>query len=451
MKFFSLFRTPPAIVTGAYLVLIGAGTLLLLFVLRYEGYGPVSFVNALFTSASAVTVTGLTVMDTASLPFFAQIVILLLIQAGGIGIMTVFAFFLISLRRRKVGMGFYGAMKNVLDHDVISEVVHIVYFIVLFSLGVEFVGSVLFLPRFLEDMDFGRAVFFSIFHAVSAFCNAGFMLFSDGFIRFQQDAYINFVTASLIIIGGLGFTVFIALKTRVGEIIFRKRVKRKIDLTTKIILFSTALLVTLGTLALFLSEFNPSHPGDVKDALLVSFFQSVSARTAGFNTVEAADLTPASRFFLTTLMFIGAGPGSTSGGIKVTTFMVVFFGLLSFLGSQNEARIWGRTIELSNILKAFSIFVISLLIIAVFTALIVFVERIEPGKALFEVVSAFGTVGFSVGVAGSASGMGKIIFILTMFFGRLGPVLLFFLYSLRREQMLHKPKIGYPKERVVVG
>lgn len=444
----NILKNPPLLLVISFTAIIFIGSISL-WIIQFSLGNPMSFVDAVFTSTSAVTVTGLTVINTATLPLLSKITILLLIQLGGLGIMTAFAFFLVILRRR-FGFVAQQVMRDILDRDFFTEVKQLTGFIVVSTICIETIGTVLFFVRFSGSMNFGKALFYSVFHSVSAFCNAGFMLFQDGFIRFQEDVYINVVTATLIILGGLGFTTFLAFKTRIFDIFERKIPKKRIDLTTKIVVFSTVVLVIFGTLALYLLEINNTEIHGEKARLLVSFFQSVSARTAGFNTIDPSSLTAASRLLLTALMFTGAASGSTSGGIKITTLFIIILGIFSFLKSEENTRIWGRTVELSNILKAFSILVISALTVISFTIILAVFENVELGKLIFEVVSAFGTVGFSVGITERSSDIGKALFTALMFLGRIGPLTLFFIYTIRKFSA-RVPKIKYPKERVIVG
>lgn len=443
-----LLKTPALLVIVSLAVFIMAGAL----ALNMAGvfYGPsLNITDSFFTATSALTVTGLTVYDTGSLPLISQVIILLLIQIGGIGIMTAFGFLLTALRK-SWSFGTHVAMRDILDREFFTEVKQLVYFIAKITFIIESLGAVLYFFSFIKQMEFWQAAFFSVFHSVSAFCNAGFMLFESGFTAFASNTYINLVTASLIIAGGLGFTTILLFKTRLFQIIKKEHPQKRITLEAKIIILSSLVLIILGTGLLFFLEYsNPGLP-DVKTKFLTSFFQSVSARTAGFNTADLNSYTEASRFTIMSLMFIGGAPASTSGGIKVTTALIVLLGIVSFIKNERDIYLWKRSIALATILKAFSIVIISLFAVLFCIALLMFFEDIAPGRLAFEAFSAFGTVGFSLGVVNNTGPAGRWIFMLLMFLGRVGPLSLFFIYSTQKNKAQHS-KTSYIKEKITIG
>ncbi len=442
---YGIIKNPPLFFIISLLGFILIGSLSLGLAESIAGNSlPVS--ELVFTATSAVTVTGLTVHNTADFSFASKIVILVLIQIGGIGIMTFFGLFL-TILKRKWGMSAHMAFKDILDRDFITELKGLLNFIITFTFIVELTGAVLYFLYFIQRMPGAKAAFFSVFHSVSAFCNAGFILFRDGFIRFQGDWYINILTALLIIVGGLGFTTFIFFRTRILSVLKNKKPTHKIDLTTKVILVSTVFLLFFGSVFLFVFEMdNNSNEFPIQTA----FFQATSARTAGFNTINPSDMTLLSRGVITTLMFIGAAPGATSGGIKVTTAFLVILGVISFLTKDNEIKLWGKRIGLLNILRAFSIFVLSLVFVSVSAALLFVFESTTPEDAVFETVSAFATAGFSVGISNNAGIFGQSLLILLMIVGRVGPLSLFFVYSYKKK-IEKSGKIIYPEERVIIG
>ena len=287
--------------------------------------------------------------------------------------------------------------------------------------------------------------FSALFHAVSAFCNAGFSLFSTSFQQFRSDIFINCLITALIISGGLGFLVLYDISRWLRFKVRKKDVR--LALHTKIVLSVSIILIILGTLFLLVAENQSLFGGYAfKDRILASYFQSVSARTAGFNTVEINSLRPGSKLFVATIMFIGASPGSTGGGIKTVTFALVLVGIITLLKGKKQIRLFRRAIPLQLIDKAVVIFVLSLIWIIFATILLLFIENKTSLNLFFEVVSAFGTVGLSSGITPDLTTLGKFIIILTMFFGRIGPMTLAIALAKRDEA-----DFKLPEENVMVG
>lgn len=430
---------PDRIIVTAFLLMILAGTGLLLLPRSTPASRPLSFVDALFTSTSAVCVTGLTVVDTASaFTRTGQSVILLLMQIGGLGIMTFAAFFALLSRR---GLGIrervvYGEVMNV---EIMAQISRLVVFILALTLVVEAVGAVMFFFLFPGDGGLAR-VFEAVFHSVSGFCNAGFTIFDRGFMDFAHHWAPCLVMMFLIVAGGLGFIVhrdlLSSLTVRAGA---RKR-PVKLKLQTKVTLLLTAMLLVGGATAFYLLEGG-------KVSFLQALFQSVTARTAGFSTVQQEELGSASHLLTLVLMFIGAAPGSTAGGIKLTTLAVFLATVWGMLRGRSRTEMFRKTIPEETVREAVVVFGLSVFAVVLsFTILLVW-ERAAFDVLLFETVSAFGTVGLSLGVTKHLSTLGKSIIILTMLFGRIGPMTI----ALAVSGKIREKGYAYPMERVMVG
>ena len=428
-------------VAGFLLIIIIGAFLLNLPIASVDGR-EIPWFDALFTATSATCVTGLIVLDTGKdFSLFGQWVILILLQIGGLGIMTfstMFAFLLgkkITLRQRLI-------LQESLNQFSIGGLVRFAKYILIFAFIFEFAGS-LFLYYFWHNLPTNHhPLFLSVFHAVSAFCNAGFSLFSDSLVRFNTHPAVNLIFIILIIIGGLGFLVLLE--------IVEYPIKKKLSLHSKIVLQTSFFLVILGAGAIFFLE---NHNADTLGLLsfpgkiMGSFFQSITARTAGFNTLATSRLSNASLFFIIFLMFIGASPTSTGGGIKTTTFSVLLLNAFASLRGKNNLYIYKRRISIDVVKKAWEIAFLSLTWVVIMLILLSHVEKLRFIELFFELISAIGTVGLSTGITSSLSLTGKLIIILTMFFGRLGPLALAFSLVTKRKSEL----IEYPEEKLMVG
>jgi len=434
--------TPNQILVLGFLVIIISGTYLLHHPISSAEGKTLSLIDALFTATSATCVTGLIVVNTGKdFSLFGQWVILILFQIGGLGIMTfstMFAFLLgrkITLRQRLV-------IQESLNQFSIGGLVRLAKYILLFTFFLEGIGTIL-LYLYWKDISSNHPnLFLSFFHAVSAFCNAGFSLFSDSLEKYNSHLGINLIFILLIILGGLGFLVLVEL------IEFPKR--KKLSLHSKVVLIMTLILLIIGTLGLFFLEYNNektiSHLS-LSNKILSTVFQSTTARTAGFNTITVGSFTDASLLLIVILMFIGASPTSTGGGIKTTTFCISFLWMYYALKGRKHLYIYQRQISEAIVNKAWVILMLALCWIMLITLLLSYVEKFDFIKILFEVVSAFGTVGLSTGITSHLTSMGKILIILTMFVGRLGPVTI--ALSLITDRKTES--IQYPKEQVMVG
>ncbi len=409
--------------------------------------GRLSFIDAVFTSTSAVCVTGLTVCDTASaFSPFGQGVILSLIQLGGLGIMT-FSTMILLVAGRKIAIADRIAVQQDFSPAAIKDFRSLVRDVFLYAFAVEAAGSLLLLAGFLRHFPLGRAVPLSVFHSISAFCNAGFSLFSDNLAAFGEDGWINLTVIALIILGGLGFLVQKDVAGCAVGIIRRRRCRMMLH--SKLVLTVSLGLILLG-FGLFLGlEWNRSLAGlSPRGKILASLFQAVTPRTAGFNTVDLTAVGPATGLLLMVLMFIGASPGSTGGGVKTSTIGVLAAFLRSKIMARDSVGLFRRTLPGETILRALTAVLLALALVFVASFLILLAQPdLGMRSAVFEVFSAFGTVGLSLGATARLSGFSKIIIILTMYIGRIGPLALLSAFSRQRA----KGRFDYAEESVMTG
>ena len=412
--------TTKTIVLGyGVIILLGALLLMLPFATR-AGEVPTSFLNALFTSTSATCVTGLIVFDTYEhWTLFGQIVILLLIQIGGVGFMTV-AISLVSLTKKKIGVNQRVLMQESVAAPNIGGIVRMTRFILLGSLTFEILGTILLSFYFCPRLGLGEGIYFSAFHAVSAFCNAGFDLMGkyqpfSSLTLLGDNGYVQGVIMFLIVMGGLGFFVW----RDVLNCRFRFRQYR---LHTKLVLVMSGLLLLLGALAIFVFEQKGEGFAQktLGEQILLSLFQSVTPRTAGFNSIDLNALTQSSRLLMIVLMLIGGSPGSTAGGLKTTTFAVALLSVISTFRRKKSIECFRRRIADETSRTALCV-LIMYIVLSVGSALVIaHTEGITAQYAMFEVSSAIGTVGLSFGVTPTLGALSKVILILLMFFGRAG-------------------------------
>ncbi len=429
----SIKRQPPGrlIVVGfALVILLGTGLLLLPISVRDDA--TVSFIDALFTSTSAVCVTGLIAIDVADhFTVFGQAVVAALIQVGGLGVTSI-GVGLILAAGKKVGMRSRVLVKEALNVDGAKGMVRLVKSVLLLTLGFELVGAALSFIVFSQDFPLPKALGVSVFHSIAAFNNSGFDILGGlrNLIPYQSDVLLNLTTCGLIIFGGIGFLVIL-------DVWSKKFRFKKFTFHTKVVVTTTGVLLLLGTLLLKATE-------DI--TWLGAFFHSVSARTAGFSTYAIGDFTDAGLFVLTLLMFIGASPGSTGGGIKTTTFFVLMQEVRS-LFTKRHISAFRRSIPMEALAKAFLITMLSLLLVCACTF---FLCILEPEytflQLLFEEVSAFGTVGLSTGITPSLGWVAKLVLIITMFAGRVGT---FTLLSIWIERPA--PTARYTEESLTIG
>ena len=407
-----------------------------------DGQG-LGIIDALFTSTSATCVTGLIVVTTGTaFTLFGQTVIMILIQIGGLGIMTMstaFAFLMgrkITLRHRLI-------IQEDLNQFGISGLLRLVQYVLGFTFAIEGAGALLLFTRLVGKFPLPKAIFYSIFHSVSAFNNAGFDLFGNSLVDFVGDPIINITVMLLIILGGLGFYVLVEL--------FQKR--KVSSLQSKMVISTTAILLIVGFFVVFALEFSNTNTIanlNFGEKILASAFLSVTPRTAGFNTVPTGALNQSTIFFVMLLMFIGASPGSTGGGIKTTTIGTIFSTLWTTITGKNDVELFKRRLDGDIIFKAVTILMLSLFLVLIVTLILLVTESGEFIDILFETVSAYGTVGLSTGLTPTLTKVGRVLITITMFAGRVGPLTLAVAMSVSansKGQILYH----YPKEKIMVG
>lgn len=436
----------------SFAVTILGGALLLMLPAASNIQGGLRFIDAVFTSTSAVCVTGLTAVDTAAdFTRFGQTVVMLLFQIGGLGLMTFTTFFAIFLSGG-LGIKEKFILREMMHEDNIGAIGKVLSSLIILTFVLEGVGATVI---FLSIKDFytgniGEAVFSSIFHAISAFCNAGFSIYPNNLMNpLVQDNYVFITTVSLLIIfGGLGFTAILGIPKYVKINRQPLFARLNMSLQVKIVFIATLILVVVGTGGTYLLELNSSLKGmDTGDALFHAYFQAVSARTAGFNSVDISLFTDPTTFFYCFLMFIGASPGGTGGGIKTTTFTLVFLSILMYRNSTRDLRINKRKIPQEVVNLAFMIFWLSVLyilsgvfILSISDPVVKFIDL------MFEAFSAAGTVGLSKGVSSNLSDVGKIVDILLMYIGRIGPLTIIFSFIGERDSS----RFSYPNENITM-
>jgi trk system potassium uptake protein TrkH len=410
------------LVVFGYLFIISLGTILLLLPVASRGGVSAGLLTSFFTATSATCVTGLVVRDTyTQWSLFGQIVIILLIQVGGLGFMTVITLFSFLINRR-IGLKERGLLQESISTMHIGGVVYLIKKILVGTFIIESLGVVILSIRFIPQMGFREGLFNSIFHSVSAFCNAGFDLMGkygkySSLTAYSNDPIVCLTIALLIVIGGIGFFVW-------NDILENRSHFKKYRLHSKIVLSMTALLILAGAVLFYFFERNNVLLGKpFGEKLLVSVFHSITPRTAGFNSVEMAALTPASKLMTIILMLIGGSPGSTAGGIKTTTLAVVLLSVWSSLRNIRGEHVFGRQLEESALKKANMVIVINLALLLT-GAMIIGISNtsLSSGDILFEVSSAIGTVGLTVGITESLTAVSQIVIIFLMYCGRVGSV-----------------------------
>lgn len=434
-----------------FLAVITVGTILLMMPFSTSNGTWNDLIVALFTSTSAVCVTGLSVVDPGTyFSFWGQLFIALLAQIGGLGYMTTTTF-LILLVGRKFDLRHKMAIQQALDRPGMSGSTQIIRSIIATTLIFEITGAFLLLPAFVPKYGWSQGLWLAIFHSVNAWNNAGFSLFKDNLIGYQSSFLVVFTITGLIIFGGIGYQVILEMYIWLRDRLTKKTVNLVFSLDFKVATITTIILLLIGTIVFFAIEIrNPQTFGNLSviDQLLVAWFQSVTPRTAGFNTIDIGKMTNAGLFITIALMFIGASPGGTGGGIKTTTLRVLTSCTKTILQGKEEVLLYERKIATSLILKAVGVLVGSITTVIISTILISLTDpELDFIQILFEVVSAFATVGLSTGITGNVSIAAKLILIVTMYIGRVGVLVLM-------SAILGDPRpsrIHYPEENLLVG
>ncbi|MDW7729184.1 MAG: TrkH family potassium uptake protein [Dethiobacteria bacterium] len=435
---------PARVMALGFMGLILSGSLLLSLPPMTEGSN-IAYIDALFTAASAVCVTGLVVVDTGT--FYTplgHVVIMFLIFCGSLGFMTMATLIFVFLGR-KITLSDRLLVKEALNQDSVAGLVRLVLTVVRMAVFFILLGTIAMSFRFIPQLGIGEGIFFSLFHAVSAFGNAGFDIFGnyESLARMPADYLVNGTIMTLFIIGGLGFTVILELARHI-------RHRERISLHSRLVLLISAVLLAGGTVIILLLEYNnPATMGSLSAGgkLFTALFTAATPRTAGFNVLDTASLSYPTILILMGLMFIGASPTSTGGGVKTTTFGIVFFTFINMIRGRQEPVVFSRVFSISQIMKAISIISAAVGLIFIATFVMALFENHEFSALLFEAFSAFGTVGLSRGITPELSSASKVALMLTMFSGRIGPLTLMVALARRKEaDVLH-----YPEEHILIG
>lgn len=437
---------PAQVLVLGFAAVILTGALLLNMPFSSLDGNSVGFVNALFTATSATCVTGLVVVDTGThWTMFGKVVIMLLIQIGGLGFMTM-ATLISIIMGRKISLKSRMVIQEAFNQSTVAGAVRLVQYVLMFTFTIEGLAALILMTRFVPIYGWKTGIFFGIFHSVSGFCNAGFDLIGGfrNLIPFATDPVINFTIMGLIITGGLGFSVM-------TEIMSVKKFS-KLSLHSKVVVTITSILIIGGAVLLLLFEYgNPGTFGNMTwpQKIMAALFQSVTPRTAGFNTVDMTKYTVSAQLVTIILMFIGGSPGATAGGIKTTTFGLIIAQVISVIIGKDDVELFKRRIPPEAINKALAIFSIALSLVLAAT---MFLSFTDSGHSfmdlLFESVSAFATVGLSLNVTPTLTIPGKLILSLTMFAGRLGPLTLIIAIASRQAKKTNRK---YPEGKILVG
>jgi len=431
---------PASLVLSGFLVLILGGALVLLLPVMVTPGNHLHPLDALFTATSAICVTGLIVVDTASFfSFWGQLVILILIQIGGLGYMTITTLLAMAVRRR-IEYRDRLALRDSFSLDVPGGVVRFVIAVLKYTFFVEGVGALILFFNFLRYFPARQALFGAIFHSISAFCNAGFSVFSTNLEKFVLDPVVNCTMMGLIILGGIGFVV---MKEVVEE-------RGLLSLHARVVVTTTLILILGGTFLVLLLEWdNPRTLGELPlwGKIMAGFFQAVTPRTAGFNTVPIGSLHPATAVFLMFLMFVGASPGGTGGGVKTSTLAILGGLIWSFLQGRERVEFFHRRVASSAVYRAVALTGLAFALIFISGVFLVALQETEVLNTFFEVVSAFGTVGLSRGLTPYHSQVGKIVLILNMYLGRVGILTTLLSFRLAQER---RELLTYPEEKILV-
>ncbi|WP_080848815.1 TrkH family potassium uptake protein [Cytobacillus gottheilii] len=430
---------PAQLIVSVFALFAVMGTVLLkLPIATEEG---VSWMDAAFISTSAITVTGLASVDPGStFTLFGEIVLMFLMQIGGIGVMC-YAVLIYVLIGKKIKFKERLLIQQALNQNSLGGVIRLARSVLIYSFVIEAAAALLLSIRLVPEYGFGKGLYYSLFHSISAFNNAGLALWSDGLTGFVGDPVMNIVITMLFIFGGLGFTV-------IGDLVYAKRF-RQLTLHSKMMITGTFVINLFAMFVIFFLEFNNEGtlgPLSLWEKAAASYFQAVTPRTAGFNTVDISSIEDPTAFFMMLLMFIGAGSTSTGGGIKLTTFLILLLAAITFIRGKKDTVIFRRRLQETTIMKALAIAVTSLLFICMAIFLLTIFEERDFLPLAFEVISAFGTVGLSMGVTPELSVIGKLIIMFIMFLGNIGPLTL--AYTLAKPD---QQKIRYPQEDVLTG
>ena len=449
--------SPTQTVVISFAVIIFIGSILLNLPMASKSGQSIGYIDALFTATSATCVTGLVVVDTGThWTMFGKIVIGALIQIGGLGIMT-FSTLLALLIGRKITLKERLLLQESFNQFDLEGMVRLTKNIIIATFAMEIIGAIIYAVVFVPQFGWGKGFAYGIFHSITSFCNAGFDLMGahtgpfTSFTSYVNNPIININAMLLIVVGGLGFSVWIDCYYAI-----KKRSLNELSLHSKVVLTMSIGLILLGAIFIFLMEVN--NPATIKNLplsgkVLASFFHSVSPRTAGYNTLDMGSMTMATNFLTIILMFIGGSPGSTAGGIKTATAGILFFTVISVVKGRESTEMFERRLPKYLIYRAISVVLISFLLVVVSTMVLSIAEvpynNTDFMTLLFEATSAFGTVGLTMNYTPNLSPAGRVIIILCMFAGRVGPLSL--ILALGRSAHQNKGQIKYPEDRIIVG
>jgi len=439
---------PPRLLALGFIAIIFIGAGLLTLPFAHVSDSPPQFIDALFTATSATCVTGLVVVDTGTYWTTAgQWIILAMIQIGGLGFMTMATLFALFLKR-KITLRERLILQEALNQSSIEGIVRLVRKVVFYSLTIEAAGACLFAIRFMYDMPPGEAVYKGIFHAVSFFNNAGFDIMGDyrSLVEYVGDPLVNIVSMCLIVMGGLGFVVLADL----ADLVDKRRRLRRLSLHSKVVLSMTGLLIVIGAIVILAFEYNNGNTmGGLSfgDKVLSAFMQSVSPRTAGVNSLDIAGLRQATQFVIIILMFIGASPGSTGGGVKTTTFTALLGAVITMIRGKEDVVLFRYRLARERVYKALTITLFAFVVVITATMILSTTEDHAFLMILFETTSAFGTVGLSMGLTAKLTVTGKIVIMLLMFIGRVGLLTLTFAIGPKQGRPLYRQAEG----KIIIG
>lgn len=431
-----------------FLLIILIGTILLCLPIASKNYSNTNFIDSLFVATSATCVTGLVTVDTGThWSYFGKLVILCLIQIGGLGFMS-FSTLIALILGRKITLKERLLIQQSLNSFNIQGLVKMSKYILIFTFLIEGLGAAILSIKFIPEFGVKKGIFYSIFHSISAFCNAGIDLIGNGksLTPYYNNPIIILTISFLIIVGGLGFFVW-------QEIYSLRKIKsiRKISLHSKIVITMTIILLSFGTVLFFLFEYSNSNTMgnmSIANKIMSSFFASTTPRTAGFNSISLTDMTGNSKFLTVILMFIGGSPGSTAGGLKTTTTALIVMTVISVIKGREDTEIYNRTIKKDLVYKAIVITIIDIFLVLISCMILGVIEKgASLETLLFECVSAFGTVGLTLNFTSELSGVGKIIIAMLMFFGRLGGLTIILSMINRR----FPKSIKYPESKILIG
>ncbi|PYY26383.1 TrkH family potassium uptake protein [Paenibacillus illinoisensis] len=437
--------SPPQLIMIIFFALIWIGAILLALPLSASDGKSIGLLDALFTATSAICVNGLVVVDTGSVfSTFGQVIIMILIQVGGLGFMTLGVMVAIILGKR-IGLKQRLLIQQATNSTSAQGLVKLSLYIVLIAFAFEALATLVLTVRWQGDLGWGQALYYALFHSISAFNNAGFSLWTDSLSPFVGDPVVNLTIITLFISGGLGYIVIVDL--------FRKRSWKKLSLHSKIVIIGSSSLYLIGFIIIFLLEnWNPSTFADLSysERVWAALFQGTAPRSSGFNTIDIGSMLATSQFFIIILMFIGASSGGTGGGIKINTFVVLVLATIQTFRGGGQIHAFERKIAEETVMRALAVVMSSLAFVLGISILLSISEGILEKHfldVLFEATSAFSTTGLSMGLTSELSIPGKIIVIFTMFAGRLGPLTLAFALA----QKKRTSKIGYAEDHVLIG